>query len=405
MAGLACRAVLARRYRHACRHGMAQGVAAQDELTQRRSWHRAPTRWRLKKRNVHQSGLRLYALTLAGGAAAGAVARALARVALPRHMSAAAAASASNATPPSTGPMMSTASTESDESLSASSGGGARGDEGDAAAAAAVMVGRAPGATTLAFGGELGRSGEVAAGVLCRRRHQVDVVVVAVLEAQLVAHGNAIRAGTRRHGRPKGAGADGHGGRGGRERGGGRRDSGHRLDCDAQRGGGVGSSAEAGGERGLHRASSRGGGDGDGGGDEHAAGSDGEGDGRGVDSGGGGDQAAERGLLGCVKIGHAAAGRQREHDRSRRRWRRRRRRRRSGGRRAWHVAVVAAEAGGGAVAGVALLLVVDARAAVTARVDGQAGVAPAAAEQQRVEVDAAALERAGAGVDADRVAE
>ena len=85
-----------------------------------------------------------------------------------------------------------------------------------------VQVGHAPGAAAMGGGGELGRSAEVAAIVLGHRLHQVDVVPVAVLEGQLVAHGNAVRAGVLVHGRPElGAGADGHGGCGDRERGGG----------------------------------------------------------------------------------------------------------------------------------------------------------------------------------------
>ena len=85
-----------------------------------------------------------------------------------------------------------------------------------------VQVGRAPRAAAMAGGGELGRSAEVAAIVLGRRLHQVEVVVAVVLEVQLVAHGNTVRAGARRYGRPEiGAGADGHGGCGGREHGGG----------------------------------------------------------------------------------------------------------------------------------------------------------------------------------------
>jgi len=61
------------------------------------------------------------------GAAAGAVERARARDALPRHMKAAIAASASNATPPSTRPMMSAESVPPDEPLT--SDGGATGGE------------------------------------------------------------------------------------------------------------------------------------------------------------------------------------------------------------------------------------------------------------------------------------
>ena len=62
------------------------------------------------------------------GAAAGAVERARARDALPRHMSAAVAASASNAAPPSTGPMMSAESIPLDEPSAASDGGAAGGE-------------------------------------------------------------------------------------------------------------------------------------------------------------------------------------------------------------------------------------------------------------------------------------
>ena len=88
---------------------------------------------------------------------------------------------------------------------------------------ALVQVGRATGAAALAGGGELGRSGEVAAGVLCRRRHQPDVVAGVVAKAQLVAHRDTVRAGAGRDGRPeRGARADGHGACGGRERGGAR---------------------------------------------------------------------------------------------------------------------------------------------------------------------------------------
>ena len=61
------------------------------------------------------------------GAAAGAVARARARDALPRYMKAAVPASASNATPPSTGPMMSAESVPPDEPSTASDGGAAGG--------------------------------------------------------------------------------------------------------------------------------------------------------------------------------------------------------------------------------------------------------------------------------------
>ena len=61
------------------------------------------------------------------GAAAGAVERARARDALPRHTSAAVAASASNATPPSTGPMMSAEPIPPDEPSTASDGGAAGG--------------------------------------------------------------------------------------------------------------------------------------------------------------------------------------------------------------------------------------------------------------------------------------
>ena len=62
------------------------------------------------------------------GAAAGAVERARARDALPRHRKAAIAASASNATPPSTRPMMSAESVPPDEPSTASDGGAAGGD-------------------------------------------------------------------------------------------------------------------------------------------------------------------------------------------------------------------------------------------------------------------------------------
>ena len=62
------------------------------------------------------------------GAAAGAVERARARDALPRHMKAAVTASASNATPPSTGPMMSAEPIPPDEPSTASDGGAAGGD-------------------------------------------------------------------------------------------------------------------------------------------------------------------------------------------------------------------------------------------------------------------------------------
>ena len=85
-----------------------------------------------------------------------------------------------------------------------------------------VQVGHAPGAAAMGGGGELGRSAEVAAIVLGRRFHHVEVVKAAVLEAQLLAHGNAVRAGARRYGRPEqSASADGYGGCGGRKRGGG----------------------------------------------------------------------------------------------------------------------------------------------------------------------------------------
>ena len=62
------------------------------------------------------------------GAAAGAVERARARDALPRHRKAAIAASASNATPPSTRPMMSAESIPPDEPSTASDGGAAGGE-------------------------------------------------------------------------------------------------------------------------------------------------------------------------------------------------------------------------------------------------------------------------------------
>ena len=62
------------------------------------------------------------------GAAAGAVARARARDALPRYMKAAVPASASNATPPSTRPMMSAESVPPDEPSTASDGGAAGGE-------------------------------------------------------------------------------------------------------------------------------------------------------------------------------------------------------------------------------------------------------------------------------------
>ena len=62
------------------------------------------------------------------GAAAGAVERARARDALPRHRKAAVPASASNATPPSTRPMMSAESVPPDEPSTASDGGAAGGE-------------------------------------------------------------------------------------------------------------------------------------------------------------------------------------------------------------------------------------------------------------------------------------
>eukprot|EP00964_Phaeocystis_antarctica_P010080 scaffold5509_cov45-Phaeocystis_antarctica.AAC.1 len=95
-------------------------------------------------------------------------------------------------------------------------------------------------------------------------------------------------------------------------------DGGFRLHSDAEGGrGGVGG-AEARGERGPDRRSCGGGGHGDGGGDEHAGGGDADRDERLVDARGGGNLLLQARLVVVRVVADAAAGRQREHDRSRR---------------------------------------------------------------------------------------
>eukprot|EP00964_Phaeocystis_antarctica_P084102 scaffold52955_cov45-Phaeocystis_antarctica.AAC.3 len=110
-------------------------------------------------------------------------------------------------------------------------------------------------------------------------------------------------------------------------------DSGHLLNRDAQRDGGVADGAEGGGERGLHLVGSLGGGHGDAGGDAHAGGGHADRDERLVDARGVSNLLLQARLVVARVVADAAAGSQREHDRLRRGRRRRRGRRAGRGRR------------------------------------------------------------------------